>query len=89
MTFLNTCPICASTSFAEFINCIDYTVSRETFHIVQCNSCSFKFTNPRPDDSEIGNHYESDDYISHSNSKKGVFNLTYQLVRSIALKNKL
>ena len=78
METLNECPICYGQDFEPFIKCIDYTVSKETFQIVQCKKCDFKFTNPRPSQSEIGKYYESEYYISHSNSKKGLFNLVYQ-----------
>ncbi len=71
------------------MSCRDYTVSRETFAIVRCNRCGFKFTNPRPDELQILNYYESDDYISHSNTKKGLVNWLYQKVRSITLNQKL
>ncbi len=89
MELLNACPICNGNNFEPFIKCKDYTVSKETFQIVQCNSCEFKFTNPRPEATEIGKYYESEDYISHSNSKKGLFNLAYQTIRNITLKNKV
>lgn len=56
---------------------------------MSCRNCGFKFTNPRPDEEEIGRYYESADYISHSNSKKGIFNKTYQLVRKYAIEGKV
>jgi 2-polyprenyl-3-methyl-5-hydroxy-6-metoxy-1,4-benzoquinol methylase len=89
METLNACPICNGQNFEPFIKCIDYTVSKETFQIVQCKDCDFKFTNPRPLQSEIGKYYESEDYISHSNSKKGLFNLAYQTIRNITLQGKV
>lgn len=89
METLNNCPICDGQKFEPFIICTDYTVSKETFQIVQCKNCDFKFTNPRPLQSEIGKYYESEDYISHSNSKKGLFNLAYQTIRNITLQGKV
>jgi SAM-dependent methyltransferase len=68
---------------------VDNTVSRETFQIVQCNSCGFKFTNPRPDESVLGEYYKSEEYVSHSNTKKGFINSTYQTVRKYTLLKKL
>jgi 2-polyprenyl-3-methyl-5-hydroxy-6-metoxy-1,4-benzoquinol methylase len=47
------------------------------------------FTNPRPSQNEIGHFYESKDYISHTNEKKGWFNMAYQAIRSYAIKNKI
>lgn len=89
MEKLDLCPICNSTQFSPFLACVDNTVSRETFQIVQCNSCGFKFTNPRPDESELGKYYHSEDYVSHSNTKKGFINSTYQSVRKYTLLKKL
>lgn len=89
METLTACPLCNCNNFTPFIKCKDFTVSRETFQIVQCTGCCFKFTNPRPSQDEIGMYYESEDYISHSNSKKGLFNLAYQIVRKRSLKQKV
>ena len=89
MEGIEKCPICSSTEFELFLNCKDYTVSRETFSIVKCKICSFKFTNPRPETQHLGNYYKSEEYISHSNSSKGFINYTYQTVRKYTLLKKL
>lgn len=89
MEKLNQCPICESTKTKPFLSCVDHTVSRETFTIVQCESCDFKFTNPRPEESDLGRYYKSEDYVSHSNTKKGFINSTYQTVRKYTLLKKL
>ena len=89
MEKLNNCPICNDATLAPFMSCVDYTVSRETFQIEQCGSCGFKFTNPRPAALEIGKYYESADYISHSNSKKGVVNKLYHSVRKYTIRKKV
>jgi 2-polyprenyl-3-methyl-5-hydroxy-6-metoxy-1,4-benzoquinol methylase len=89
MQKLTNCPICNQTVFSLFLECKDNTVSRETFQIVQCNSCGFKFTNPRPEEEQLGKYYKSEDYVSHSNTKKGFINSTYQSVRKYTLLKKL
>jgi 2-polyprenyl-3-methyl-5-hydroxy-6-metoxy-1,4-benzoquinol methylase len=89
MESVTNCPICNSASFAPFMECIDYTVSKNRFAIVQCGSCGFKLTSPRPEESEAGKYYQSDDYISHSNSSKGLINRLYQRARRLTLKRKL
>ena len=83
------CPVCNSIRQKPFLDCVDHTVSRETFHIVECESCGFKFTNPRPEESDLGRYYKSEDYVSHSNTKKGFINSTYQSVRKYTLLKKL
>lgn len=83
------CPVCGEKEFTPFITCKDHTVSNEEFQIVSCGSCSFKFTNPRPDDTELGRYYQSEDYISHSDTKKGLISRLYHRVRTRTLKQKL
>jgi 2-polyprenyl-3-methyl-5-hydroxy-6-metoxy-1,4-benzoquinol methylase len=89
MELLKRCPNCDGDVFRPVRTCIDYTVSRESFEIVACPSCKLNFTNPRPAANEIGKYYDSPEYISHSNTKKGLVNSVYQFVRSIALKGKV
>ena len=89
METINNCPICNSSTSNQFLTCIDHTVSRETFHIVQCQSCGFKYTNPRPEKQSLGAYYQSEEYVSHSNTKKGFINYTYQIVRKYTLLKKL
>lgn len=89
MKTISQCIVCGSTQYSPYLTCKDYTVSKENFTIVACNDCGFKFTNPRPDDSVLGNYYKAEEYISHTNTKKGLVNKLYHLVRTRTLKKKL
>src|ERR1043166_2368783 len=89
METLSACPICDSKTYKPFLVCTDYTVSKKEFTIVQCDACGFKFTNPRPLESDLGAYYQSDDYISHSNTRKGLISKLYQSVRNYTLRKKL
>lgn len=89
MLYIEKCPVCSGTTFSKDLVCKDYTVSQESFQLVTCSDCSFKFTNPRPEDAVLGNYYKSEDYISHSNTKKGMISRLYHMVRSYTLKGKL
>jgi SAM-dependent methyltransferase len=82
------CSVCGGTEFNIYMKCKDYFLSQEEFNIMTCKSCGFRFTNPRPDENMLGNYYESDDYISHSNKKSGIISRIYQLVRKHTLKRK-
>lgn len=88
MEKMSSCPICKNEILNEFIKCKDNTVSNEVYTIVECKGCNFKFTNPRPAANEIGKYYESENYISHSNSNKGIFNKLYQLIRNYTISRK-
>jgi 2-polyprenyl-3-methyl-5-hydroxy-6-metoxy-1,4-benzoquinol methylase len=89
MLTINKCLVCGSDSFEPFLVCKDYTVSQQNFNIVSCKSCGFKFTNPRPENSVIGDYYKAEEYVSHSNTTKGVVNKLYHSVRNYTLKQKL
>ena len=89
MEQLNKCPVCKNNQFKQFLTCQDFTVSQEKFEIIACSNCGFKFTNPRPDENQIGKYYQSENYISHSNTSKGIISKAYHLVRHYTLKRKL
>jgi 2-polyprenyl-3-methyl-5-hydroxy-6-metoxy-1,4-benzoquinol methylase len=89
MEQLNHCPVCDSTVFEDYLTVQDYTVSQEKFKIVNCTTCNFKFTNPRPDENAIGEYYKAESYISHTNTSKGLISKIYQEVRKFTLKGKL
>jgi SAM-dependent methyltransferase len=79
------CPLCGSTNIHQVLQVKDYTVSGKLFPIYQCDSCNGRFTNDFPDESEIGAFYQSPEYISHTDSRKGFVSTLYQLVRSYTL----
>ena len=88
MEKLKNCPVCRSENHSLFLQCKDYTVSHKIFDIVQCNDCGFKFTNPRPKPEELGKYYESEEYISHSGTKKGLIYRAYHIARNYTLSKK-
>lgn len=86
--FYNKCPSCHSKYITKKLSATDYTVSRELFEIWHCSDCSLRFTQSIPEQNSIGRYYKSEDYISHSDTNKGIVNRLYRVVRSIALKRK-
>jgi 2-polyprenyl-3-methyl-5-hydroxy-6-metoxy-1,4-benzoquinol methylase len=86
---ITNCPVCNAVEFNKFIDCVDYTVSKDTFTIVECKACKFHFTNPIPVVEEIGEYYKSESYVSHSSTNKGLINKIYQKVRKFTLKQKV
>lgn len=88
MEILESCPLCKGEDFKDRFACVDYTVSKETFQVVECDSCGFVFTNPRPFEKDLGNYYKSDTYISHSDTSKGLVNKLYKAIRKITLNQK-
>ena len=84
----NNCPACGSADIAFVLKAKDETVSREYFEVWQCNNCTLRFTQDVPDANNIGKYYQSSEYISHSNTSKGLVNKLYHSVRSFTLQSK-
>lgn len=89
MNNLSSCPICDQSETSLFLEGVDYSYTKEEFTIVECQSCQFRFTNPIPTIDKIGDYYKADNYISHTSSKKGIFEKVYHKVRKHTLKKKL
>ncbi len=86
---VTTCPICKGNTFEPFNRCIDFTTSKEEFAIIRCKRCNLLITSPRPDSNSIGKYYQSENYISHTNSSKNLIDKIYKTVRSFTLQWKL
>ncbi len=82
------CPVCDGEIFKTYLTCTDFFVSGEEFQIKQCNSCGFKITENIEDEENIGRYYQSEKYISHSNTTKGIVNSVYHSVRKYMLGRK-
>ena len=88
MIHYTNCPVCKADTISFKINIKDHSITRETFPVWSCASCSLLFTQDVPDENEIGKYYTSTDYISHSDTKEGIINSIYHRVRNITLKSK-
>ena len=73
----------------HFLTVKDYSVSQEIFDLYHDQELDMLITSPQPSLESLGKYYESVDYISHTDSKRSLFEKAYQYVKSIALKNKL
>ncbi|MFI1744738.1 class I SAM-dependent methyltransferase [Thalassobellus sediminis] len=67
----------------------DYSVSGEEFQLIQNSKYGFLETTPQPSLDKLPEYYESEDYISHTDSQRNLFEKVYHLVRTISLKKKL
>ncbi|RYZ45816.1 MAG: class I SAM-dependent methyltransferase [Chitinophagaceae bacterium] len=82
------CPVCGSAAIDPLLTAKDHTVSKEDFVLWQCRQCTLRFTQDVPDEESIGRYYQSPEYISHSNTSKGLLNNLYQNVRRYTLAQK-
>ena len=72
-----------------FLTVKDYSVSKETFDLYYDETLDMLITHPQPSLENLGKYYESEDYISHTDNKRSLFEKIYHFIKSIALKNKL
>ncbi len=73
----------------HFLTVKDYSVSKETFDLYQDETLDMLITHPQPSLENLGKYYESEDYISHTDNKRSIFEKLYHFIKSISLKNKL
>jgi 2-polyprenyl-3-methyl-5-hydroxy-6-metoxy-1,4-benzoquinol methylase len=73
----------------HFLTVKDYSVSKETFDLYYDETLDMLITHPQPSLENLGKYYESEDYISHTDNKRSLFEKLYHFIKGIALKNKL
>jgi 2-polyprenyl-3-methyl-5-hydroxy-6-metoxy-1,4-benzoquinol methylase len=67
----------------------DYSVSKETFDLHHNPEYDMLLTFPKPCLEDLPKYYESENYISHTDGKRSLFEKIYQVVKGIALRRKL
>lgn len=70
-----------------FLNCKDHSVSKESYELLKNIEYDMLVTSPVPSDLE--NYYKSEEYISHTDSRKSLLDKIYQSVRKYTLQKKL
>lgn len=88
MVHHNVCPLCSSEKIDLQLGCTDHFVSKKEFRIYKCSTCNFSFTQDYPEEKEIAKFYESESYISHSDTSEGFSNKLYRIARNIMLRKK-
>lgn len=83
------CPACGCQESAVFLSVNDHFLSKEDFVLRSCTGCTLVYTTPRPERDLIGEYYKSEEYISHSSTKKGLINALYNRVRNYTLNQKV
>lgn len=86
---LKSCPLCGSLHLKLTMTCTDLYVSHEQFELFLCEDCGFVFTQGVPSGADMDKYYESKEYISHSDTRKGVVNAIYHRVRRYMLNKKV
>ena len=85
----NKCPLCGAGSIDVLHECTDFLVSGKKFPVCICTSCTFVFSTNYPDEQESAAYYQSEEYISHSDTGVGLMNKVYHIARKFMLSTKL
>jgi len=88
MTPPDKCIVCGSIDSSLKFICRDNLTGSGSFDIHACTNCGFTFTMNPPPEQEIEKYYDAGEYISHSDTKKGLTNALYHLTRSLMLRRK-
>lgn len=72
----------------KYLSVKDYLVSGESFELVHDTDLDFLKTFPQPKVEELPQYYESQEYISHTDEKRGLISSLYQLVKKWSLQKK-
>ncbi|AWI25107.1 class I SAM-dependent methyltransferase [Flavobacterium pallidum] len=77
------------SNLTHFLTVKDHSVSGENFELYKDDVLDMLVTFPKPEGAALARYYESEDYISHTDSKRSLFEKAYHIVKSRALRNKV
>lgn len=67
----------------------DHSVSGEEFKLLHNKELDMLETFPQPKPEKLSEYYQSEDYISHTDTRRNLLEKVYHLVRKMSLKRKL
>lgn len=72
-----------------FLKVKDHSVSGEEFNLVHNQHQDILETSPQPKAEKLSEYYQSEDYISHTDTRRNLLEQIYHIIRKRALKKKL
>ncbi len=72
-----------------YLKCLDHTVSNEEFELLLDETLEMLVTTPQPSIKNLGKYYESESYISHTDSKGSFIDRVYQFVKIFTISKKV
>ncbi|MFZ5431904.1 MAG: class I SAM-dependent methyltransferase [Bacteroidota bacterium] len=82
------CPVCGYHQFKVAFATKDYFFTGKDFTVNACIKCGMLMTAGLHPGKDLSVYYKSEQYISHSDTRKGIVNRIYHLVRNIMLRRK-
>lgn len=77
-----------SDNSLKYLCANDFLVTGESFDLVPNPEGDFLRTEPQPKSENLGSYYESEEYISHTDKKKGLLSGIYQVVKKWSIRKK-
>ncbi|MBT8395111.1 MAG: class I SAM-dependent methyltransferase [Flavobacteriaceae bacterium] len=77
------------TKSKAYISLKDHSVSSDYFELLVNEEFGFLETYPQPSADKLPEYYKSEDYISHTDSKRNLMEKVYHVIRYISLKRKM
>jgi len=72
-----------------FLTVKDHSVTGETFQLLLDEDLQLLKTHPQPLPQDLGRYYDSEDYISHTDGKRTLFEKLYHTIKQKALRDKI
>lgn len=72
-----------------FIKVQDHSVSQESFDLLLDEELQLLKTHPQPSQENLPRYYESEDYISHTDGKRSLFEKVYHIIKRKAIRDKV
>ena len=66
----------------------DHSVSKENFELVYNSKFKMYQTIPQPNSEKLVKYYKDENYISHTDAKRNLFERVYHLIRKYTIKQK-
>ena len=82
------CPLCGASGQMPYADCIDFTVSKESFILLRCPQCGVVFTSNPPKESETIRYDTLDLKLKLGDSPRGLTDKLYYYVRHRMLRKK-
>lgn len=73
----------------SFITVKDFSVSGESFSLLLNEEYQILKTHPQPTFDKLGSYYEFEDYISHTDGKRTMFEKMYHFIKRKAIRDKV
>ena len=73
----------------SFITVKDFSVSGESFSLLLNEEYQILKTHPQPTLDKLGSYYEFEDYISHTDGKRTLFEKMYHFIKGKAIRDKV